>query len=47
MVGPAFRSPTALATGARSTVGGEENVPDRGGAVVAVNHTRCVDLSPR
>lgn len=28
-----------LATGTRITYVGEENVPDQGGAVVAINHT--------
>jgi 1-acyl-sn-glycerol-3-phosphate acyltransferase len=28
-----------LATGTRITYRGEENIPDRGGAVVAINHT--------
>jgi len=32
-----------LATGARITYIGEENIPDRGGAVVAINHTSYVD----
>jgi 1-acyl-sn-glycerol-3-phosphate acyltransferase len=32
-----------LATGTRITYIGEENIPDRGGAVVAINHTSYVD----
>ncbi|GJF10529.1 1-acyl-sn-glycerol-3-phosphate acyltransferase [Mycolicibacterium cyprinidarum] len=32
-----------LATGARITYIGDENIPDRGGAVVAINHTSYVD----
>ncbi|QUR68732.1 lysophospholipid acyltransferase family protein [Mycobacterium spongiae] len=32
-----------LATGARLTYIGEENIPDQGGVVVAINHTSYVD----
>jgi len=32
-----------LATGARITYMGEENIPDRGGAVLAINHTSYID----
>jgi 1-acyl-sn-glycerol-3-phosphate acyltransferase len=32
-----------LTTGARITYIGEENIPDRGGAVIAINHTSYVD----
>jgi 1-acyl-sn-glycerol-3-phosphate acyltransferase len=32
-----------LATGARITYLGQENIPDRGGAVVAINHTSYFD----
>jgi 1-acyl-sn-glycerol-3-phosphate acyltransferase len=35
-----------LATGTRITYRGEENIPDRGGAVVAINHTSYVDFLP-
>jgi 1-acyl-sn-glycerol-3-phosphate acyltransferase len=35
-----------LATGTRITYCGEENVPRRGGAVVAINHTGYVDFLP-
>lgn len=35
-----------LATGTRITYVGEENVPDQGGAVVAINHTSYVDWLP-
>src|SRR6516165_1993519 len=35
-----------LATGTRITFGGEENIPDRGGAVIAINHTSYVDFLP-
>ncbi len=33
----------AAATGTRITYIGEQNIPDRGGAVVAINHTSYVD----
>lgn len=46
MAEPAFRGPEALATGIRITIGGEETVPDRGGAVVALEHTGYVDFLP-
>ena len=32
-----------LAAGSRITYIGEENIPDRGGAVIAINHTSYVD----
>src|SRR6201997_4909538 len=35
-----------LATGTPITYGGEENIPDRGGAVIAINHTSYVDFLP-
>ena len=35
-----------LATGTRLTYSGEENIPDRGGAVIAINHTSYVDFLP-
>lgn len=35
-----------LATGSRITYLGEENVPERGGAVIAINHTSYVDWLP-
>jgi len=35
-----------LATGSRITYIGEENIPDRGGAVIAINHTSYVDFLP-
>src|ERR1700752_1795867 len=35
-----------LATGTCITYSGEENIPDRGGAVIAINHTSYVDFLP-
>src|ERR1700748_3555678 len=35
-----------LATGTPITYGGEENIPERGGAVIAINHTSYVDFLP-
>ncbi|MGB9226832.1 lysophospholipid acyltransferase family protein, partial [Mycobacterium sp.] len=35
-----------LATGTKITYIGEEHVPRRGGAVVAINHTSYVDWAP-
>ncbi len=35
-----------LATGHRITYSGVENIPERGGAVVAINHTSYVDFLP-
>jgi 1-acyl-sn-glycerol-3-phosphate acyltransferase len=35
-----------LTTGTRINYSGEENIPDRGGAVVAINHTSYVDFLP-
>src|SRR5262245_33026321 len=35
-----------LATGTRVTYVGEENIPERGGAVIAINHTSYVDFLP-
>jgi 1-acyl-sn-glycerol-3-phosphate acyltransferase len=35
-----------LATGTRISYDGEENIPDRGGAVIAINHTSYVDFLP-
>jgi 1-acyl-sn-glycerol-3-phosphate acyltransferase len=52
MVEPTFRSLEILAqlvvvaTGARISYGGEENIPSSGGAVVAINHTSYVDFLP-
>ena len=52
MVEPTFRTfeilaqLALLATGTRITYRGEENIPDRGGAVVAINHTSYVDFLP-
>ena len=49
---PTFRSLEILArllvfaTGAKISYVGEENIPDRGGAVVAINHTSYVDFLP-
>ncbi len=52
MVEPTFRTLeivaqlVVLATGTRITYSGEENIPDRDGAVVAINHTSYVDFLP-
>src|SRR6201985_3351928 len=52
MVEPTFRSLEILAqlavrvTGTRITYCGEEHIPDRGGAVIAINHTSYVDFLP-
>src|ERR1700756_1243599 len=52
MVEPTFRSLEILAqlavrvTGTRITFEGEENIPERGGAVIAINHTSYVDFLP-
>jgi 1-acyl-sn-glycerol-3-phosphate acyltransferase len=35
-----------LANGSRITYGGEQNIPERGGAVIAINHTSYVDFLP-
>lgn len=35
-----------LATGTNITYRGEENIPDRGGAVVTINHTSYIDFLP-
>ena len=35
-----------LASGSRITYRGEENIPDRGAAVIAINHTSYVDFLP-
>jgi 1-acyl-sn-glycerol-3-phosphate acyltransferase len=35
-----------LASGSRITYTGEENIPERGGAVIAINHTSYVDWLP-
>lgn len=49
---PTFRTLEVLAraivsaTGTRIAYSGEENIPDRGGAVVAINHTSYVDFLP-
>jgi 1-acyl-sn-glycerol-3-phosphate acyltransferase len=52
MVEPTFRTLeilaqlVVLASGSRIGYVGEENIPDRGGAVVAINHTSYVDWLP-
>jgi 1-acyl-sn-glycerol-3-phosphate acyltransferase len=52
MAEPVYRTLEVLAqglvaaTGTRITYGGEENIPERGGAVVAINHTGYVDFLP-
>lgn len=52
MVEPTFRALeltaqlAVLATGTRITYHGEEYIPERGGAVVAINHTSYVDFLP-
>jgi 1-acyl-sn-glycerol-3-phosphate acyltransferase len=52
MVEPTFRTLEilcqllVLASGTRITYSGEENIPDRGGAVVAINHTSYIDWLP-
>lgn len=52
MAEPTFRTLEVLAhtivvaTGTRITYTGEENIPERGGAVVAINHTSYVDWLP-
>jgi 1-acyl-sn-glycerol-3-phosphate acyltransferase len=52
MVEPTFRTLEILAqllvmaTGTRITYRGEENIPEQGGAVVAINHTSYVDFLP-
>lgn len=52
MVEPTFRALELLAhlvvkaTGTRITYRGEEQIPERGGAVVAINHTSYVDFLP-
>lgn len=52
MVEPTFRTLeilaqlVVLASGSRISYAGEENIPDRGGAVVAINHTSYVDFLP-
>ena len=52
MAEPTFRAleilakPASLATGTRITYRGVENIPDRGGAVIAINHTSYVDFLP-
>jgi 1-acyl-sn-glycerol-3-phosphate acyltransferase len=52
MVEPTFRTLEilcqllVLGSGTRITYSGEENIPDRGGAVVAINHTSYVDWLP-
>jgi 1-acyl-sn-glycerol-3-phosphate acyltransferase len=52
MVEPTFRTLEilaqliVLASGSRITYSGEENIPDRGGAVIAINHTSYVDFLP-
>lgn len=35
-----------LATGTRISYAGEEHIPERGGAVIAINHTSYVDFLP-
>src|ERR1700732_2031174 len=52
MAGQTFRALEILAqlvvltTGTRITYSGEDNIPDRGGAVIAINHTSYVDFLP-
>ena len=52
MVEPTFRTLeilsqlVVLATGTRITYIGEENIPEQGGAVIAINHTSYVDWLP-
>ncbi len=52
MVEPTFRTLEivsqlgVLATGTRIGYGGEENIPEQGGAVIAINHTSYVDFLP-
>ncbi len=52
MVEPTFRTLEILAqlgvaaTGTRITYEGVEHIPDRGGAVIAINHTSYVDFLP-
>jgi 1-acyl-sn-glycerol-3-phosphate acyltransferase len=52
MAEPTFRALEILAQlavlveGSRISYVGEENIPDRGGAVVAINHTSYVDFLP-
>jgi 1-acyl-sn-glycerol-3-phosphate acyltransferase len=52
MVEPTFRTleiltqSAVIATGTRISYGGEENIPERGGAVVAINHTSYIDFLP-
>lgn len=52
MVEPTFRALeitaqlVMMATGTRITYRGEENIPEHGGAVVAINHTSYVDFLP-
>jgi 1-acyl-sn-glycerol-3-phosphate acyltransferase len=52
MVEPTFRTLeilaqlAVLASGSRITYRGEENIPEHGGAVVAINHTSYVDFLP-
>jgi 1-acyl-sn-glycerol-3-phosphate acyltransferase len=52
MVEPTFRTLEilaqlcVLATGSRISYSGEGNIPDRGGAVIAINHTSYVDWLP-
>ena len=49
---PTFRTLEVLAqlvvpaSGARVSYSGEDNIPERGGAVVAINHTSYVDFLP-
>src|SRR5271155_3562646 len=52
MVEPTFRTLEivtqlgVLATGTRISYSGEENIPEQGGAVIAINHTSYVDFLP-
>lgn len=52
MVEPTFRALELLAqlavaaTGTKITYRGEQHIPERGGAVVAINHTSYVDFLP-
>jgi len=52
MVEPTFRTLEivtqlgVLATGTRISYSGEQNIPEQGGAVIAINHTGYVDFLP-
>jgi 1-acyl-sn-glycerol-3-phosphate acyltransferase len=52
MAEPVFRAleilstPVVAASGSRITFTGLENIPERGGAVIAINHTSYIDFFP-